>query len=248
MKKNPSVQVRARRMAARVDELVGFLLHAYSLAMFLRPMRRNLELIGRFGPPKRAGFEQLRATLYWNLVLEIMKLIADADWQGRTASVPVVMRQLRRDRELRTYLLRLYSRARLPRVKGESREQWQRLCRRERAEFRKNFWTTYARLRANVTALKRNAVFRAFKKVRNEKLAHHQVVTPTGQIRRIDLGKLKLKIGDEMVLLEKAREIADDMSSITRRGSFSWDSYLKQEERDVCAYWDIESLDGAVSL
>ena len=240
----PSIRVRARRLAARVDEFVGFLLLAYAQAMFLRPMRRNLELIGRHAPPKQAAFEQLRATLYWNLVLEVMKLCGDDD--RRTASIPVMMRQLK-EPELRTYLLRLYSRPALPRTKGESHRQWRSLCKGERANLRKKFRDTYARLRANVIALKRSTAFLGLKKVRNQKLAHHQVVTSQGGIRRIDLGKLNLKIGDETKILEQTRQIADDLSSLARRASFSWEGYLAQEERDVCAFWQIESLDGPVS-
>lgn len=244
MKTKPSVRVRTRRLAERVDQFVGFLLETYALAVFLRPMRVNLELIARHAPPRRAGFEQLRTTLYWSLVLEIMKLTADEDRRSRTASIPVIMRQLKRDRELRNYLMRLYSRSRWPRVKGEKRDQWEALCRKERTELRKKFWMIYARVRTNFRALKRSPAFRGFKSVRNEKLAHHQVLTRRGTIRRIDLSKLHLKIGDETKLLELAREIADDLSSIARRASFSWDGYLEQEARDVCAFWRIKSLDG----
>jgi hypothetical protein len=241
-----SPERRAARLAERVDHFTTFLLLTYAQALFLRPMLRNVDLIARMGgTPRRAGFEQLRTTLYWSVVLELMKLCGDRD--TRTASVPSIIQELR-DPAVRNVLLKKHSRPGLPRMHEESYAQWRNHSSQERARLRRQFRDRYLRLRKNFTALKRSREFKAFKKVRNQALAHRQVVTTKGDIRPLDLGLLKLKVGDENKLLELTREIAVDLNSIVRGASFSWDSYLESETRDVCAFWEIDSLDGPVKV
>lgn len=241
-----SPERRAALLAERVDHFTTFLLLTYAQALFLRPMLRNVELIARMGvTPRRPGFEQLRKTLYWTVVLELMKLCGD--WDDRTASVPSIMREVR-DPGVRKVLLKKQSRPGLPRMERETYAQWRKLSSLERARLRRRFQERYLRLRKSFTALKRSREFKAFKKVRNQALAHRQVVTPKGDVRPLDFGPLKLKVGDENKLLELTREIAVDLNSIVRGASFSWESYLETETRDVCAFWEIDSLDGPVKI
>ncbi|MBI4622333.1 MAG: hypothetical protein HY736_03805 [Verrucomicrobia bacterium] len=197
------------------------------------------------GGPRRAGFEQLRRTLYWTVVLEIMKLCGDRD--QRTASVPSIMRELR-DPAVRNILFKKHCRPGLPRMAGDGYGMWSAFSKEERARLKKQFKERYHRLRVNFSALKRSREFRAFKKARNQALAHHQVVTTKGAIKPFDAAVLKLKIGDENKLLELTRGIAVDLNSIVRGASFSGESYLETETRDVCAFWEIESLDGPVKI
>ena len=233
--------VRAAKLALRVDHFMTLLLLVHAQALFLRPMLRNAELIARMGVTRRrAGFEQLRRTLYWTVVQELMKLCSDRD--RRTASLPAIVQELR-DSQVRNELLKKYSRPGWPRIKGESYAAWRVQSKQERVDLKKRFRERYQRLRAKFSALKRSREFRAFRKIRNQSLAHHQVVTPQGAIRLFDSSSLKLKIGDENKLLALMCEIAVDLNSVARGASFSWDSYMETETRDVCAFWEIESLD-----
>lgn len=238
----PTAAERAAKLAQRVDHFTTLLLLVHAQALFLRPMLRNVELVARMGTTgRRAGFEQLRLTLYRTVILELMKLCGDRD--QRTASLPALIAELRNP-EVRRELLRKYSRPGWPRAKGDTYAMWRSESKRERAELKRRFRDRYRRLRANFSALKRSREFKAFRKIRNRLLAHYQVVTPQGAIRLFDPGSLKLKVGDENRLLALVREIAVDLNSVVRGASFSWEAYLEAETRDVCAFWEIESLDG----
>jgi len=243
---NQPVEQRARFLAARVDHFTTLLLFAYAQYLFLRPMARNVELIARYGGSRKGtGFQQLRNTLYWALIQELAKLCADKD--SRTVSIPSIGYWLLRDPELRKYLLKLHSRPGFPRKKGERYRDWQALQREERAEQRVRLRATYKSLRTNLSALKCSRELKAIKTVRDKMLSHHEAKDVKGELRLFDLAKLRLKFGDERRILEQAREIAVALNSLIRGTSFSWDSYVTVEEQDVCAFWEIPSIDGTTA-
>jgi hypothetical protein len=53
---------------------------------------------------------------------------------------------------------------------------------------------------------------------------------------------LKLKYGDERIVLELAREVMEGLSSVIRGSSFDWSSFIEPEERDVKGFWDIQEI------
>jgi hypothetical protein len=149
-----------------------------------------------------------------------------------------------KDPELKEYLLKIRSRPGFPRTKGESYRAWQALQKEERARQRDRLRGIYKRLRSKISILKRSRALKDMRTVRNKMLSHHEAVEVEGELKLFDLRTLNLKFGDERKILELAREIAIDLNSLVRGASFTWESYLNVEEQDVCAFWQIPSMDG----
>lgn len=229
------------KLEAEVQSLLGLLTRAYAQFLFLRPMMVNERLIKRIGSQEKGvGFRQLREWLYWGFIQEIVKLCQDLD--ARTPSIRKLRNALEDDSTLQA-LKEKYSRRSPPQIEGLDQPVINQLQKQEESELRSAFDETYRRFRKSSGELLSSHALAGYKTIRNKLIAHNELCESDAGYSFFDIKVLNLKYGQERHLLEAAKEIFDDLDSLVRNASFSWDSFFEQETRDVCKFWDIETIE-----
>ena len=229
------------KLKAQVDILHMLLLRVYRQFLFLRPMMVNNSLIDRINKEgKGIGFEDLRILLYYNIILELVKICDDKN--EKTPSIRNIAKKLE-DQNTRKLLENEHSISDLTRVEGESEKTWERLRKQDEEELRKKFQETYERMRKNSDELLKSKSLMGYIKMRHNLIGHYQVQYKDGRYQLYDPKKHNLKSGQERILLESAKDIIDDLQSLVLQSCFSWDSFFIPEKRDVCIFWDIESIE-----
>jgi hypothetical protein len=225
----------------QVDLLFGLFLRTYALYLYLRPMLVNSQLIAHYGTPKRrAGFEELRNALYWTFILELIKICDDPD--TRTSSI-VQIRNALRNPDVVVGLENKASPLRLPKLPTESSEMWKILAEAEATGMRERFRRTLTQTIDAADKLLNSAALKGYRAIRNKRIAHNELVRDElGVYGFFAIDDLKLKYGDERVLLELTREVMDGLNSIIRGTSFTWSSFFEPEERDVRGFWGIDEI------
>ena len=72
------MEQRITKIEAHTERLLNLLLGAHTVLAILRPMNIDEELVARLSRENRgAGFGAIRHVLYWNLVQELVKIVAD---------------------------------------------------------------------------------------------------------------------------------------------------------------------------
>ena len=233
------------KLKAQVESLQNLLIRAYAKFLFFRPMMANDSLNERISAEgKHVGFEQLRNWLYWDFIQELVKLCDDAD--RRTPSIRL-MKDALAEPELVAFLKEKYSRRTWPPMEGEDSEIVRLLQTREKEELQLSFDHTYRRFQDLSAQLLSSPALIGYITIRDKLIAHNELRKTDDGYTFFDLKVLKLKYGQERQTLELAREIADDLDSIVRNSSFSWDSFFEQETEDVCKFWDIDTIEPSVS-
>ena len=229
------------KLEAQVDSLVTLMMRSYAQFLFLRPMMVNYELIARMGTEgKRSGFEQLRSILYWNFIQELVKICDDQD--KRTPSIKRIIDKLDNN-SLKKDLEDKYSKSALPRIEGEDYDAWKALRDQEENELRVKFRNIFERLKNNSKELLSSTTLSGYKEIRDKLIAHNELRKSEDEYKLFDIGILNLEYGNERELLEKAKDIIDDLNSVVRNAGFSWDSLYEIESRDICKFWDIEKIE-----
>ena len=229
------------KLEAEAESLMTLLIHAYAQFLFLRPMLVHNELIARIGNEgKMAGFEQLRNLLYWNFIQELVKLCKDDD--KRVTSVSKLMEKIN-DRAVKEILEDKFSCHGLPQIEGEDEETWKRHQKEYEEEWREKFRKDFDRLQKNTEKLLSSEALSKFKEIRDSRIAHNELRKTANGYEFFDISTLELKIGQERELLELLKEVVNDLNSVVRNAGFSWESFLEPETRDVCKFWDIESIE-----
>lgn len=230
-----------KKLESQVYSLLTLFMRAYSQYLFQRPMMVNTNLISRMGMKgKRRGFEHLRNQLYWNLIQEIVKICDDSD--ERTPCIKKITSKLENKNTLKI-LEDIYSNQAYPRVEGEDYATWEKLQRKYQDEWRDKFKKTYDRMEKNAEELLSSGILSGYNTVRNKVLAHNELRLVDGSYELFDISLLKLKFGQEKIILEKAKDIIDDLNALVRGASFSWDSFIDTETRTVCEFWTINSIE-----
>lgn len=232
---------RIAKLKAEVNSLFDLVIRAYGQFLFLQPMMVNSRLHKRMeSENKQTGFIQLRTWLYWSFIQELVKVCDDPD--KRTPSIRKFREELDSANILRV-LKERYSRRTWPRVKGQDFEIAKYLQKQEEAELRLAFDDVHDRFRASSAELIASDVLAGYKKIRNKLIAHNELrKAPTGYTF-FDIKDLNLKYGQERKLLEMARHIVDDLDLLVRNATFAWDTFLEQETKAVCAFWEIAALE-----
>jgi hypothetical protein len=230
------------KLKAQVDSLQNLIIRAYAKFIFFRPMMINNELnetISKEG--KHVGFSQLRNWLYWDFIQELVKLCDDSD--SRAPSIRQLKDELTEPETL-DVLRRQYSHRTWPAMKGEHFEAAQILQEQEQEELRVSFDQTYQRFQNTSAELLSSSALTGYVTIRDKLIAHNELRKTGEGYAFFDPAVLNLKYGQERQTLEMAREIADDLDLLVRNSSFSWDSFLQQEMKDVCTFWSIKSIEG----
>ena len=187
----------------------------------------NAALIARYGTSgKRAGFEALKNTLYWAFIHEFVKICEDHD--DKSPSIKRVWCELKHPVTLKHFKDAYSRRAHLL---FESEQE-------SRADFRKIF----IRLCDNADKLLNSASLKSYRTIRDKLIAHNELRAENKKYAPFDIRVLGLKYGEEKLLLLLAKEVMDDLNSLVKNSSFTWDSFFAPEERDALAFWEIETL------
>ncbi len=230
-----------KRLEAEAESLVILLIRAYAQFLFLRPMLVHYELIARIGTEgKSAGFKQLRNLLYWSFIQELVKLCKDGD--ERTPTVERLMEKIK-GTAVKKILEDKFSCNGLPQIEGEDEETWKRHQKEYEKESRERFSNVFDRLQNNTKKLLDSNALSGFKKIRDTLIAHNELRKTENNYEFFDIEELKLEFGQERELLKLLEEVVNDLNSVVRNTGFSWEPYLEQETRDVCKFWEIESIE-----
>jgi len=228
---------RIDKLEGHVKALLTLLIQAYSQFLFLRPMLGNLSLITRIGiEGKAAGFERLREILYWSFIQELIKVCDDAD--DRTPSIRRILEELSDPQTLGAVENKYVQM--LPRIRLVNGVVHDTYGPHEEEQGKKHFASLYSRVTKNTEELLGSLAFKSFRDVRHKLIAHNELRKTEDGYDFFDITPLKITYGQERILLEKAREVIDDLNSIVRNASFDWDSLLTSEHKDACDYWGIE--------
>ena len=113
------------------------------------------------------------------------------------------------------------------------------------AQLRSEFRGIYSRFRQHSREMLASNSVGGYKTVRDKLIAHNELrKSPAGYDFFDDFKELNLKYGDERRLLETLRELVEDLLYLVRNIDFSWDTLFRQEEKNVCDFWEIGSIDG----
>ena len=128
-------------------------------------------------------------------------------------------------------------------MRGEGLQIAQHFQKKEEEELRLEFDETYRRFQDNSTKLLSSDALNGYVTIRNKLIAHNELQKTADGYDFFDVRVLKLKYGKERRTLEMAREVLDDLDLLVRNSSFAWDSFLEQETKDVCKFWNIETIE-----
>jgi hypothetical protein len=220
---------RIEKLEAHVEALFKLTIVAHERFLFLRSMMINQQLIDRIRNQARGiCFRQLRDWLYWGLVLEVRKICSDSSGQS-----PCI-RKLNIALEDAETIKALEDKC----VKN-NREMF------PNAQLRAEFRGIYSRFRQKSREMLASHSVGGYKTIRDKLIAHNELRKSTAGYDFFgDFKELKLKYRDERRLLETLRELVDDLLYLVRNIDFNWDTFFRQEEKNVCDFWEIESIDG----
>lgn len=229
------------KLKAQVESLLGLLIRAYGQFLFLRPMMVNPKLIERISlQEKGVGFRQLRDWLYWGFTQAIVKVCLDTG--DKTPSIRNLSTALEDQRTLQT-LKDKYSRRAPPKIEGLEQEIIDQLQKQEESELLSEFDETYERFRKTSAELLSSHALLSYKAIRDKLIAHNELCKSDEGYSFFDIKVLSLKYGQERRVLEAAKDVVNDLDALVCNASFSWSHFFEQETRDVCKFWEIETIE-----
>lgn len=232
------LEQRIAKIQAHTERLRDLLIGAHTVFTILRPMNVDEELVDRHSRENRgAGFDAIRHVLYWNLVQELVKIVADDDCR-----VPSIhnLRSHLADAQVKAVLQQKYSAWGSPAKESDApdvKEFWRENSKRREREGRQKFDALYGKAMKESAALLGSTVLEGIKKVRDKHLAHNELRFQDGSYRFTEVRTYGLKYGDEKALLEQARQVFDDFFELVSRASFDWERSKAMMERDAELFW-----------
>jgi AbiU2 len=233
------MEQRIAKIEAHTEQLRHLLIGAHTVLAILRPMNIDEELVARLSRQNRgAGFGTIRHVQYWNLVQELVKIVADDDC--RVPSIHNLRRHLE-DVRIKSAFQKKCSAWGSPAKESDTpevKEFWKLRDLQHEQEGRQMFDALYDKAMKESAELLNSTALASMKKIRDKHLAHNELKFQNGSYRFIDIQSYGLKYGDEKVLLEKARQVFDDFSALVNRASFEWDRFKATTERDAKLFWE----------
>ncbi len=108
---------------------------------------------------------------------------------------------------------------------------------------RQEFRARLAQLTKRASRNLSSPVLHAYRNVRHRLIAHTQVSFSEDSCDVFDIRTLRLKYGQERPLLTEAMDIIHELLGTVNGIDFSWESIRRLNTKDVCAFWNIQSLD-----
>ena len=218
--------------------LLDLFIGTHTVYAILRPMNVDEKLVARISRENRgAGFDTIRHVLYWNLIQELVKIVADDDC--RVPSIHNLRRQFE-DGGVKAVFQKKYS-AWGSNTKesdpSDTKEFWK--CKSlEHEQSRENeFDSLYDKAMNESAELLSSAALSGMKTVRDKLLAHNELKLQNGSYQFVDIRSFGLKYGDERALLEKATDIFNSFFALISRASFDWDRSKSMMEREAKLFW-----------
>ena len=229
---------RIVRLDGHIRKLRGLVMGAHEIYAILRPMMAHKNLLARISFQKRnGGFLTIRHALYWYLILELVKIVADDD--KRVPSI-LLLREILTDKQVKAYLCNEYSRRTLP-TKGFEQvgaaEFWGRFKDQNKNKLKSEFESIYCRAMTESEKLLKSDAIANLRTVRDKRLAHNEMKCQNGNYEFIDICILG-KYGDEKIVLQAATRIIGDILAL-RGVSFDWEEFDRATIHDASMFWGL---------
>jgi ribosomal protein L13E len=219
-------QDHLRRIKGHMEVLHELFLNLYASYIMLRPIMVNPPLIQRLSEGRKApGYRQLFDTLYWQFILDLVKIWGDAGKESDKRSPCLLDISACLKNDVTAKSLKEEHRSAYLDDAGEREKDFQMRCRRIQL----------------ITSLvtQPNHVLKKYKTVRCKNIAHNETrATPKGYTL-YSIKELGLKYGQEKILLEEARVVLADLNAVVRDQCFDWDGFFEHETRQVADFWGI---------
>lgn len=230
-----------KRLEGEVEVLFELTCGAYADYLFLRPMLNSKALNWRMERTAKApSFKRLRMLLYWNLILELVKITDDRDNRGRATSVRSVCDQLESNPGLQAFLEERYSQSTTPYGDRLDPALESAIRIEEEREKREEFKSRLDRVLKDKSRACSSPAFCSYKRIRNKRIAHTDLREIEGGFALFDVANEELKFGREREHLEMIMLIVSDLLGIVRRVEFSWESLKQIHSADALAFRGIE--------
>jgi AbiU2 len=218
------------KLEAHVESLFTLTICAHERFLFLRPMMVNQQLIDRIAREEKGiGFRQLRGWLYWALVQELSKICCDKDL--KTPCIANICSSLKDPNVLKALEDNYVKKGREMGSESHLRSEFQRI---------------YIGLKQRSEEMLNSTTVGGYKTIRDKLISHNELrKSPAGNYEFFDVKESKLKYGEERKLLETIRAIVTDLLCLVRNTDFGWDTFFRQEEKTVCDFFGIESINGS---
>jgi hypothetical protein len=241
-KQKDSVSPELANLRSETEFLSELLRSAYVNYLFLRPIIADKALSARMeAQEKVVGFNLTGETLYWAFVQQLVKIWDDRDRQGRNVSIRKVL-----DRVVHYKIVNELEEVhcRWTQPHGKIPEDILKQIRnQDEAKLREDFGVRFAALIQNGQQMLNSEKLTAYRKVRDKLIAHTETKKSDGKVQRFDIRALRLKFGDERQLLTTTVETVHEMQSLIQGVDFDWTSLRRLYAEDVCAFWQVDSLD-----
>ncbi|MGA2854383.1 MAG: hypothetical protein ABSE90_09680 [Verrucomicrobiota bacterium] len=229
---------RIAKLDAHVRKCFDLLLVAHKQYANLRPMMGDQKLLDRIGREnKNRGFDTIRFTLYWNLVQELVKIVADDD--GRVPSIHNFRKHFE-DGQVKGFLKEKFS-VWPSLVKdtyhGELKKVLKQSDKQDENERRQLFDSRYDKVMKESEELLNSPALASMKDIRDKILAHNELNLLSGSYRFVEPKDFGLKYGDERVVLEKATLVFDDFFVLVTQIYFDWNEFKAITNRDADEFW-----------
>lgn len=212
---------------------------AHAQYAILRPMMCDQKLLMQIGhSDKKIGFDTIRFALYWNLVQQLVMIVADEG--DRVPSIHNFRRHFE-DSQVKRLLKEKFSVWPSP-ASDSCPDELAMLLKREEQEDEKKrralFDFLYDKVMKESTALLDCNATLGMKSIRDKLLAHNELKFRSGTYRFVEPKDFGLKYGDEVEVLEKATLVFDDFFVLTTQTYFDWNEFKSITARDAKQFWE----------
>jgi len=229
---------QAAKLDGHIRKCFDLLLGAHTKYAILRPMLDNQKLLDRIGRENKiAGFDTIRFTLYWNLVQELVKIVADDDCR-----VPSIykFRKYFEDVKIKEFLKKKFSErpsSAKDSYSDERKKFWKQIDEQDEEERKQLFDLRYGRVMKESEELLNSKALANMAGIRDKILAHNELKFSDGSYRFVEPKDFGLKYGDEKIVLEKTTKVFDDFHFLVTRIQVDWNGLKAITEHDADEFW-----------
>lgn len=226
------------KLDSHIRKCFDLFLVAHTQYAILRPMMSNQKLLDRIGREnKNAGFDTIRFALYWNVIEELVKIVADEDC--RVPSIYNFRRHFE-DPRVKAALKEQFS-LRPSSPKDSYPDELKKFLRQSDEEDEKQrrqlFDSLYDKVMKESAELLNSSALQGMKTIRDKLLGHNELKFQAGTYRFVEPKDYGLKYGDERVVLEKATLVFDGFFVLATQIHVDWNEFKALTEHDAAQFW-----------
>ena len=229
---------RIAKLDGHIRKCFDLLMAAHAQYAILRPMMNDQRLLDRIGRAnKNTGFDTIRFALYWSLVQELVKIVADEDC--RVPSIYNFRRHFE-DPQVKVALKEKFS-AWPSSAEDSYPDEVKKFLRQSDEEDEKKrrqlFDSLYEKVLKESAELLNSSALKGMKTIRDKLLGHNELKFQAGTYRFVEPKDYRLKYGDEKVVLEKATLVFDDFFVLATQIYADWNEFKTMTKRDAEQFW-----------